>query len=366
MSSAQSSGPKPITLPEEIDVAWIEGALAQSDVRGGRVVADFETEMVGTGQMGRSVRLRLRFEGDDAPSASVVVKIPSDDPTSRGTGASQGSYMREVRFYQQLARDTPMRTPRCDYATIDEANPEFFSIVLEDMAPARQGDQIAGCSVEEAELALDELTRLHAPWWDDAKLPGLAYLQQASPESAPLLQGVYSALQPGFEARYADRLAPELMDVTRRFGPLIGAWAAASDSPKTLTHGDYRLDNMLFGAGDSATPLCIVDWQTVGCGAALGDAAYFMGAGLPIEARRTHEDALIRRYHEGLLAGGVTDYDFETCWREYRLFTFAGVIMAVVASMIVEVTERGDEMFMAMASRHAQHALDLEAFDLIS
>ena len=75
--------------------------------------------------------------------------------------------------------------------------------------------------------------------------------------------------------------------------------------------------------------------------------------------------SLLRRYHEGLMAGGVRDYDFDACWRDYRLFTFAGVIMAVVASMIVEVTERGDEMFMAMASRHAQHALDLEAFDLI-
>ena len=35
--------------------------------------------------------------------------------------------------------------------------------------------------------------------------------------------------------------------------------------------------------------------------------------------------------------------------------------MAVVASMIVGQSERGDDMFMAMASRHCQHALDLGA-----
>ena len=34
--------------------------------------------------------------------------------------------------------------------------------------------------------------------------------------------------------------------------------------------------------------------------------------------------------------------------------------MAVVASMIVEVTERGDAMFLAMARRHAAHAIDAE------
>jgi hypothetical protein len=34
--------------------------------------------------------------------------------------------------------------------------------------------------------------------------------------------------------------------------------------------------------------------------------------------------------------------------------------MALAASMLVERTDRGDEMFMAMAHRHAQHALDLD------
>ena len=35
--------------------------------------------------------------------------------------------------------------------------------------------------------------------------------------------------------------------------------------------------------------------------------------------------------------------------------------MAVGASMLVERTERGDDMFMAMAHRHAAHAIDLDA-----
>ena len=35
--------------------------------------------------------------------------------------------------------------------------------------------------------------------------------------------------------------------------------------------------------------------------------------------------------------------------------------MAVVASMIVQQTDRGDEMFTAMAARHSRHAIDLGA-----
>jgi hypothetical protein len=39
--------------------------------------------------------------------------------------------------------------------------------------------------------------------------------------------------------------------------------------------------------------------------------------------------------------------------------------MAVGASMLVERTPRGDEMFMTMARRHGAHILDLEAEDML-
>jgi hypothetical protein len=39
--------------------------------------------------------------------------------------------------------------------------------------------------------------------------------------------------------------------------------------------------------------------------------------------------------------------------------------MAVAASMLVERTARGDEMFLTMARRHARHALDLDAAALL-
>ena len=35
--------------------------------------------------------------------------------------------------------------------------------------------------------------------------------------------------------------------------------------------------------------------------------------------------------------------------------------MGIAASMLVERTERGDHMFMTSITRHAQHALDLDA-----
>jgi hypothetical protein len=66
-----------------------------------------------------------------------------------------------------------------------------------------------------------------------------------------------------------------------------------------------------------------------------------------------------------LVDAGVEGYGWERCWHDYRRLTWAGLVMAIAASMLVERTERGDEMFMAMAHRHSRHALDLGADRLL-
>ena len=51
-----------------------------------------------------------------------------------------------------------------------------------------------------------------------------------------------------------------------------------SGGPRGLVHGDYRLDNMLFGEAGAERPLTVVDWQTVTWGPATTDASYFLAA----------------------------------------------------------------------------------------
>ena len=120
-----------------------------------------------------SLRLRLTAEGaPDAAPGSVVAKLPAADPTSRATALSLRSYEKEVRFYQQLAPDLPVRTPTVFHADIDPATASFV-LLLEDMAPARAGDQLAGCAPAVVASAVDELVNLHAPRWADPTLAEL-------------------------------------------------------------------------------------------------------------------------------------------------------------------------------------------------
>ncbi len=51
---------------------------------------------------------------------------------------------------------------------------------------------------------------------------------------------------------------------------------AGRDGPATVTHGDFRTDNLLFDGRGGDVPLATVDWQTVGHGSASLDVAYLL------------------------------------------------------------------------------------------
>ena len=341
--------------PDDVTPEWLSEVL-------GVGVNAFTTQPVGTGQMADSYRFVL--DGPSDPQ-SVVLKFAAADDTSRATGVALRSYEIEVRFYNEIAPTVGIRTPHCYFADVDPAT-GWFTLVLEDLAPALQGDQLAGCDVEQAALALSELARLHAPRWGDPTLLDLDWFhkgEQAGAATTMILQGLVE----GFCERYTERMKPDHVELARAtVTALPHLYSQRTGAALTVTHGDYRLDNMLFGTADGGPPLAVVDWQTATTGPALSDASYFLGASLLPDDRRAHEEQLIRDYHAALVAGGVEDYDWDTCWHDYRRYSFGGLLMAVGASMLVERTARGDDMFMAMAERHSTQILDLEATEFLA
>lgn len=321
-----------------------------------------EPTRIGDGLVG--MNLRFALEGEGVPQ-SVVVKLASTDPTSRATGIALRNYEREVRFYREIASTVDVRAPHCHFA---DWNPESgdFVIVLEDLAPAVQGNQITGCTLDEARAAVAELAKLHGPRWNDPTLSGIDWLgRRESGDDAAQLNGIFAAVKPGFLATFGEALrdvagadGPAMVD---ELGAKIPAYVAAKTPPYTVTHGDYRLDNMLFSA--DGTACAVVDWQTPGHGNGVSDLAYFIGAGLLPDDRRRHEWDLVEAYCRGVEAYG---HVLDRAWvrEHYRRESLSGLIMAVVASQIVQRTERGDQMFTAMATRHALQARDHDALSL--
>lgn len=340
---------------DDLTAGWLRESL------GTGAVADFGVEQIGTGQMSRNYRVSITYESGigDGPS-SVVLKTASPDETSRGTGVRLGIYEREIRFYRELAPRLNGPLAECHVAAF-EPDGGWFTLLLEDAAPAVQGDQIAGCTVADARLALHELARLHAPVWGDPELGATPWLNQEN----PLGQAVMAPLLGMFLERYADRVSPEHQEVCRRFVASLDDWVAGRRPLLGLVHGDYRLDNMLFGAAGASRRFVVVDWQTVGWGAAMTDVPYFLGVSLSLEDRRASEATLVREYFEQLQDHGVRGLSVEECWLGYRRQSFLGRLMTIGPAVIVERTARGDDMFMTSVSRYAQQVLDLDAFELL-
>jgi len=327
------------------------------------VVTDFTTKIIGTGQMGQNIRFDLTYA--DAKSAAkgpdaVVGKFPS--PSSEFRETVKSAYLNEINFYRLIRPGVDMQTPDILATSIDEETGDFV-LLMEDLAPAEQGDQIRGCTVEQATTAVSELAKLHGPNWGKESLKSYAWLNGT--DDAPIVPvDLFKELWPAFKERYADRITTREVELGEALAANVEAYAEPFAGPRCAIHGDYRLDNMLFGGPSGGYPLAVVDWQTLAYGSPIQDLAYFMGTSpLPEDRARVERD-LLMTYLEGLKHYGVSDYPFDHLWADYRRYSWAGYLMAIIASILVVRTDRGDDMFMAMAKRSAQLADELDAIEL--
>jgi hypothetical protein len=104
----------------------------------------------------------------------------------------------------------------------------------------------------------------------------------------------------------------------------------------TLLHGDARYDNLLFDRQDDSLPPRTVDWQFVARGRGTQDIAYFLTQSGDGPLAAAHERDLVAAYQARLCAGGVTDYDFEQCWTDYRRFALYSLVYPVFATGLID------------------------------
>jgi hypothetical protein len=342
--------------PQQITSEWLSGVLGAPV----RITAE---RRIGDGLVGMNMRYALEVpEGSGLPD-SIIAKLPSPDPTSRATGVALRNYEREVKFYEHIAPTVDIRVAKCHFSEWHEADGDFV-LLLEDLAPAEQGNQITGCSAELARRSVLELARLHGPRWGDPALDDIEFLSRRTPADAGQLQMLWAMMLPGFLGTYSKYLDTEGVALIERFGARIPDWIEGRDMPTTVTHGDYRLDNLMFASAAGGYPVAAVDWQTPGQGPASADVSYFMGAGPVPEVRREIERDVLHGYLEALDGYGV-HVDGAEFWRHYCRDAYGGVIMSVVASQIVGGSDRSEAMFAAMATRHTRHCLDVGSESLI-
>jgi fructosamine-3-kinase len=336
-------------LIEDMTPAWLSHAM-------GFAVESFDAQAVGTGQIGTCYRLTLT----GATSQRVIAKLPAVDPAARELLA--GSYLGEVRFYRDLASTVTIRTPSCYH--VDSAENGNFVLLLEDLAPSRQGDQLVGCTIPQAYDAVVNLAGLHGPRWCDPALLEVEGLSINGPDEAAMMAEFFSPANDTFIKQLGGLLADEDGATLRAIPAVLRQWALARSERFALVHGDYRVDNMMFPP-DGARGVVAVDWQTLSLALPARDLAFFLSTSLEPEGRRQHERDLVEAYHHALGPEVSDSYPYEQCWDDYRFSMLQGPLVSVFGLVYGNRTERGDRMFAAMVSRACAAIRDLGTLERI-
>lgn len=330
-------------------------------LRGAGHDVTFETitiEPVGTGQMGANFRLGLVAQGDrgEVPD-TLVAKVAAGSPEKRAVAA--GSYRTEVNFYRNVASTVAVRVPRCWASSIDDEGADFI-LLLEDLAPRRQGDQIAGCTPQQTAVAAVNLAGLHGPRWGDHSLVDTGGLNAVEADSASMVGDVLAPMNELFFTHFADRLTAEQRAVFARVPEVAGDWLLGRPERFGPVHGDYRLDNLMFAPDGS--DVAAVDWQTISLGLPARDLAFLCSTGLNPEVRQSCEESVLRAYHQALCTHGVEGYSLDDCGDDYAFSMLQGVLIIVLGWAVADKTERGDAMFLKMTERVCAAIADHDPF----
>jgi hypothetical protein len=345
----------------ELTPQWFTGALRESGtIDANTAVSAADCVEFGVGQTASLVRASLTFRGAGSGPASVIVKEPSVDEGRRGLATGMGFYRSEVRFYEEVAQRVNVVAPRSYWCAVEEATGRF-TLVIEDLSGnAESGDMLLGATPEQAKLAITALVGLQAPLWDNPWIYQREWLNDFT-TTRLFFEAASHGLQP-FLDRFGDSLGTDQIGLVERLAPRAGkAFDAIWRPPFVVAHGDYRLDNMMFGTAADAPSICIVDWQTVRIGPPGIDLAVFLATCVDVETRRATEQALLRAWVEGLNHAGVQNFTFDDAWQSYRSASLYPLLICIATAATLGQTERDDRLWRQISQGAAALVTDTEA-----
>lgn len=256
-----------------------------------------------------------RWKDGHAPPVAMILKFPRPDRLGKRLALYS---RREFEFYRFVAPRMAQAPAAQCYDTAFDATSGGYHFLMEDISATHTHSRNpVPPSTPDCERIVECLARLHAAWWNDARLGtdfGKPFLdEQGSKRIISIAPHTHRLL-----AFLGDRASASrrkvLLDLCAAVPELLQRQAAG---PLTITHGDAHGENFLFAPG--STDCRLIDWECWEVGPATDDLAYMMAVRWFAQRRQLLEQKLLRRYHEALVAAGVADYSWDSCWSDYRL-----------------------------------------------
>jgi hypothetical protein len=342
----------PATIAD-VTPAWLSDALGQSVT-----AMSIEPIGVGVGLVGQLYRVQL--EGGD-PS-TVIAKLAAPTEEGRFVATVLNMYGREVGFYNELSARTTIAHPECYFAAHDPATQDTV-LLLEDVSVrGRGGDQIAGCSLDEARAAIRTLARLHACFWEDPTLSDSSFVLQLVDDPYPAAVGMaYDMAWPRVQEFFGDMIDDRVREFGDTYAPRIaGLFAKLCEGPLTLAHADWRLDNLFFTDDDD---VIAVDWQLIDRSVGPRDLAYHVTQSVNIDNHDGYRHAF-DTYISDLSDLGI-EVDPVWAWEMYRYGAMLGFVYPVIATGALTIDDpRHVDLTRALFRRSLAALNALDAFAL--
>lgn len=265
-----------ILTPDQLTTSWITDMLTRTGHLSSQKLIDIRLSTIGegAGMMSLLSRLQLTYDSAGSGPTTLVVKSPALVEANRQVAVNFRTYEREARFFLELANRCQACTPEILFCEVDAD--QNFLIIMEDLADYRLGDQVSGADLADTKICITELARLHASFWnkvDDLTwIPGIADSHHAD----MMLQGAQAGWPVSLEVfgHVMPQPVQEMIEPFKEALPHLQAHL--HNAPRTLLHGDFRLENLFFG-GQEQTPLIIFDWQGPLLGRGIDEVAFFPG-----------------------------------------------------------------------------------------
>ncbi|MBH77751.1 MAG: hypothetical protein CL897_05950 [Dehalococcoidia bacterium] len=377
---------EPLRGRHEITAEWLTKALRESGHLPQGHVSEIEvnTDGIGFGYISETVRVIPKYSGaDNSAPPSLVVKLPVsvDFPEYLKPWAAQ-AVETELHFYPEASGDCAARVPLCYGAAFKGWR--SYALLLEDLSQLESMSQMDSGPRDRADKIVEMLAGLHAQWWESDRLKAASWLpssQRQSELNTPLVEGGWEM----FAERIVPKVDPNFMPIGERLvRDFAGIFERGASSAATLVHGDFRIENFLFGEKDTPDEVVLIDWQLSGYGSGMRDMAYFISQGFDPNERKAVEDDLLSKYHTALVNHGVTGYSLTQCREDYRL----GLLWSLYAPIIGmtgmaerelpppdapeeevqafnEMIETGIALVTVMAERNIKAVMDTKAGELL-
>ena len=359
---------------EDVTADWLTQALRAGGVLGEQTVISFQVEPISAdrGRMSSLARFSVEYDGfSEGLPRSIFGKFVSRISANRERAEQRNIFRTEIALYQNIGNEIPMNMPRMYFGGAREGS-DVAVLLLEDInGYSKAGLPMAeewSLSEPQAGLALSDLAKMHARWWEDPTLAQQNWLLSFNSERLRNSYKAYEEAWPKLRDSLEHSLEPEQVRIYDGLNDYLPTVLSELDKmPVTLCHGDFHVGNLMWDTLGTPETVWAVDWQVSARGPIVNDVSFLLGMGVPNSDLRLVRDVYLPEYHTALLNAGVAQYEFDQFLSDYR-YGLLNQLQHVVTALAVLDLARDDssDLVRLIIGRLANAAADAGCGELIS